>query len=122
MENRIFRGKLKADNANYKKGDWVYGDLVWLEDGNRKIPCIYGKGEVFSSTIGQESGLNDLGGTKIFDGDILEWIDDDGNKHTDIVSFKNGCYVIKADSDVMETLYESLELGMRVIGTIHDEK
>lgn len=122
MENRIFRGKMKTENANYKKGEWVYGDLVYLEDGKRKIPCIYGKGEVIPKTIGQESGLTDLDETKIFDGDILEWVDTDGNKHTVEVSFKNGCYVINADSDVMETLYESLELGLRVIGTIHDEK
>ena len=119
---RIFRGKIKTENGQYKRGDWVFGDLVWLEDGNRKIPCIYGKGEVFSNTIGQESGLNDLAGEKIFDGDILEWVDTDGGKHTVEVVFKNGCYVINADSDIMETLYESLELGLRVIGTIHDEK
>ena len=49
----LFRGKLKTDNAINKKGDWVYGNYVTLMDGKHEIPCIYGKGEVISKTVGR---------------------------------------------------------------------
>ena len=62
MREILFRGKLKSDNGKNKKGDWVFGDLVRIKDGDHIHTYIYGFGEVDPSTVGQFTGLYD--GTK----------------------------------------------------------
>ena len=119
MFEKMFRGVMKSENDIYKKGEWVFGDLVWLEDGKKKIPCIYGKGEVFKDTIGMCSLLTDVNNRLIYTGDVLEWTDSDGARHTETVSFKGGCFVIKGDCEIPELLEDVLPLGMRVIGTLN---
>ena len=89
MREILFRGKLKTDNGEYKKGDWVYGDFVTLIDGKEKHPHIYGKGEVKAETIGQYTGLTDKNGTKIFENGYFV-IDEQTYK----VVFDNAQYIL----------------------------
>lgn len=71
LGRNLFRGKLKADNGIYKKGQWVYGDLVRLTDSKKDVPSIYGCGEVYAESIGQSTGAK-IGEAEVYDGDILE--------------------------------------------------
>ena len=120
MREILFAGKMKAENGQYKKGEWVYGDLVRLVDGKKTITCIYGKGEVDAKTVGQYSGFTDKNGNKIFDGRILKWTNEDGKDVYTAVGFKNGCFVINPEREETEVLYDYLCRDMEIAGNIYD--
>ena len=88
MREILFRGQIKFDNGEYKKGEWVYGELVTLFDGKEPHPYIYGKGEVRGETVGQFTGLTDKNGKKIFEGDC--WLDTDDDYLVYVVEFRDG--------------------------------
>ena len=127
----LFRGKLKSDNGEKKKGDWVTGDYVRLIDGKHTIHCIYGKGEVDADTVGQFTGLTDKNGKKIFAGDIVRAIYKSG--YTGIPDKDFGIGVIKYNGTYYSgAAYQidiigkpgcrvfSASLQVEVIGNIHD--
>lgn len=89
MREILFRGIAKTDVQRCKRGQWVYGDLVRLQDGNDGKPHIYGYGEVFPETVGQYIGICDKNGQKIFEGDIIV-IRDGGMIRKYIVEYEEG--------------------------------
>ena len=71
MREILFRGIMKYENSRYKRGQWVIGDLVRLQDGNDGKPHIYGYGEVFPDTVGQYTGYK-IDDIKVFENDIAK--------------------------------------------------
>lgn len=127
MREILFRGKRECD------GQWIKGALAQY-DKNKKV-AIYiitdaEAEELFGTivdptTVGQYTGLNDMTGKKIFEGDIVRW-ESEGEKHDLVVAFRNGCFVcLHPELDIEpepETLYECLGLGLTVVGNVYDEE
>lgn len=115
MREIEFRGKSVIN------GKWVYGwlDATTEEDGEHYwinkclcaeggIDCAY---QVDPETVGQYTGLKDKNGKKIFEGDIVRYIDNDLIEY---VEFIDGVFF--AGSEELRYAY------CEVIGNIYDNK
>ena len=120
----LFQAKMKTDNGHNLKGIWVEGHYVELIDGKRKIPCIYGYGEVIPGTVRQFTNCYDKEGTKIFRGDILEsHYDKDYPKDFcyEVVMWKdNGWHMKQEDYDPEYLDGEDTKTYSKVVGNIWD--
>lgn len=127
----LFRGKTPGPN-----GKWVYGSLITaenycciLEKEEDVHPCDYPfldgdmgwiDGEatpVIPETVGQYIGMTDENGTKVFEGDILAWVRNDGSviRYSEKHIYYNECSFCYDE-------YEDFEFESAYNGTPIDDK
>lgn len=127
----LFRGK-RVDNENWIQGylfsHWGKSYILW-EITNVAQNMI----EVIPDTVGRWTGFKDRKGNKIFEGDILEFIERMGENYWIKIEIFDEppynfvmTYIKKPNADIRgisdgisETL-EDLPIGSKVIGNIYD--
>ena len=109
-------------------GKWVYGGItdpcheienktyIVSIDFNRdeEVNCFI---EAKEDTVGQFTGLTDKNGTRIFEGDIVEWIDSDENTRIDVVKWVYGGLIL---CNAQHTVGSYLNNDLLVIGNVFD--
>lgn len=114
MHEILFRGKSPITQK------WVYGDL-FQHGEQRFIVADKINTEVLPETVGQYTGVNDIDGVRIFEGDIVKNIVTDlicvvarDNYYAGFVINKN------KDSKTQFSLSKASGRAQKVIGNIHD--
>lgn len=124
MSNRkiLFRGK-REDN-----GKWVYGYYTLYGRSRGLYPAIITGTEqgcvipafIVPETRGEYTGLTDKNGTKIFEGDILNFCYDEEYTNYEVIWFGNKWLVLTCGSNGTDNLDIFFCQHSAVIGNIYD--
>lgn len=122
MREIKFRGK-RIDT-----GAWVYGDLQHVhkictteeaeQSGKRTMPVVrIANYDVDKETVGQFTGMYDMSGREVYEGDLLSWYD---NNLIEVVWYDAG-FCDCNTNNIVPLRYLDVE-DRTVVGNVHDNK
>ena len=131
MREILFRGK-RTDN-----GEWVYGyytkaryylnekemHVIFAPDGEAFPRCEFSEyEEVDPETVCQFTGLYDKNGRKIFEGDIVNFYNDDGEFSPYEVRWQDSGFsvLMNGNPDLFDELDDFFSRRCEIIGNIYD--
>lgn len=126
----LFRGK------SIYTGQWLYGDLVHTADRKRTAILVndsetYAEYRVKPDSVGQFTGVYDRRGERVYEGDIMEWLQVLPGGHSRMrrgrVEFRieEGAFVVISNSmtmdgrEVVKSLLNCTN-NLTVVGNIYD--
>ena len=117
MREIIFRGK-RVDN-----GEWVEGNLFIPDKKDTPTQICIGTNiirityDVIPESISEFTGLTDKNGKKIFEGDVVGRVWDNGDSFVYKVIFDSNmcCFIAERHSG-----FSTLDSEFKIIGNIHD--
>ena len=133
MEKNLFRGK-KFKTSVFDKTDWIYGSLIdsgnheqvaiypWLNGASTMSvrQLVYARMEaVKPETVGKFTGMTDIGGKEIFEGDIMKTAVTGLHPHTGVVEYAEGSFGLRC-TDKAAFFLCYVAGCYTIIGNIHD--
>jgi hypothetical protein len=119
MRQPKFKGFSSETNKWHYGFGWYktdYTERYKMENGIEDGAVLYTEGSPILcelSSMGEFVGLNDIKGIEIYEGDLVEYVDDSHKKRIGIVIFKNGSFAIE---NPYITSYRLTNYSIDVIG------
>lgn len=121
MREILFRGK-RNDKDEWQQGDlYQYGALrvIGVRSDDGRITTY----PVIPDTVGQYSGLQDMNGNRIYEGDILSGLFLFGKMVDGVCEFRDGSFGVKwmrGDTEEFHPFTGTCNITWEIIGNIHD--
>lgn len=118
MREYKFRGYAVEEMVN---SQWIYGygvTKINYTDGTSSVHLLTSSGDyrVEGESVGQYTGLKDKNGTKIYEGDIVNYFYD----KLAVIKWRNGGFIIESES-CWESFHD-ICAEIEVVGKIYENK